>query len=89
MRVGRHKIVRFPIRRTEVYCGENVQRIVEENTSVRCIRCGEQFLINRDTAYIPPDMNDCNVEMIRCPQCNFRASIYYYYAQTEKKRKRS
>ena len=89
MRVGRPKAVHFPIRRTEVYHGRNVTRTVEENTAVSCRMCGAAFLINSDTAYIPPDFNDCDVPMIRCPHCNYRCSVYYYYDRTVKRRKRS
>ena len=89
MRVGRHRTVRFPIVRTEVWNGENVQRIVDENTTVSCRICGDTFLINQDTAYIPPDFNDCDVPMVRCPWCNYRASIYHYYDRIVKGQKKS
>ena len=80
--MGRYKKVRFPIRRTEVYHGRDIERTVEEHTTVRCWMCGETFLINSDTVYIQPDAVGSDIEMVRCPQCNARASIYHYYDRT-------
>ena len=79
MRPGRRKIVRFPIERTEVMYGAARKRRVEENQSVNCLRCGRRFLINRDTAEIFPGPSDMPV--IRCPRCNYRAAVCYYYDQ--------
>ena len=71
----------FPIRRIEVVHGQDIERSVEEHTAVHCWMCGMQFLINSDTVYIQPDAVESDIEMVRCPQCNTRASIYHYYDQ--------
>ena len=89
MNAGRPKKVRFPIQRTEVAHGTPIVRTVEENTTVRCVQCGEKFLINYDTVYISRDEINSEVEMVRCPHCNRRASIYHFYDQIGEKPKKS
>lgn len=87
MRLGRPRQIRFPICRTEVYHGRDVPRTVEENTTVNCVQCGGKFLINRDTAYVSYD--ESLVEMVRCPRCGRRASIYHYYDRVVKRKHNS
>lgn len=89
MNPGRPKKIRFPIQRTEVVHGTPIVRTVEENTAVRCVQCGELLLINQDTVYYSRDRMDSEVEMVRCPQCNRRASIYHFYDQIIEKPKKS
>ena len=81
MKPGRPKAVRFPIRRTEVVHGEDTVHTVEENTSVTCVQCGMPFRINRETAYVSRDEVDSQIEMVMCPICFRRVSIYHYYDQ--------
>ena len=88
MKTGRPKKVTFPIRRIEVVHGISLERVVEENTAVNCVQCGEQFLINYDTACITRDEIDSGIQEVRCPFCCRRACIYHYYDQIEKKKKR-
>ena len=88
MKAGRPKKVSFPIRRIEVVHGISIPRIVEENTAVRCVRCGMMILINADTVYISRDDLDSDIEIVRCPQCNRRACIYHYYDQIIANRKK-
>lgn len=84
MKPGRPKAVRFPIRRIEVVNGEETVRIVEEYTAVTCVRCGMPFEISRNTAYFSRDEIDSQIEMVMCPICLRRASIYHYYKQIPK-----
>jgi len=88
LRAGRPKRLTFPIRRVEVFHGNDVARSIEENTTVTCVRCGAMFLINYDTAYISRDAYDSNVPEVRCPQCTRRASIYHYYDRIVKGKRR-
>ena len=87
MKAGRPRKLSFPIRRVEVWHGADVHRSVEENTTVSCVTCGETFLINGDTAYISRDDQDSEIEMVRCPHCGRRASIYHYYDRIVRKKK--
>lgn len=84
MKPGRPKAVRFPIRRTEVVNGEETVRTVEDHTAVTCVQCGMPFEISRDTAYVSRDEVDSQIEMVMCPICFRRASIYHYYDQIPK-----
>ena len=88
MKPGRPKRIAFPIRRIEVVHGMPLERVVEENTAVNCVQCGMQFLINRDTAYISRDEIGSDIQEVRCPFCNRRASIYHYYDQILKKKRK-
>ena len=82
MRTGRPRKVRFPIKRTEVMHGHARERTVDENAAVNCLRCGKRFLINQDTASILPGLSD--MPCIRCPRCNYRCSVCYYYDQVSR-----
>ncbi len=84
MKPGRPKAVRFPIRRTEVVNGEETVRTVEEGTDVICVQCGMPFKISSDTAYVSRDEVGSQIEMVMCPICFRRASIYHYYDQLPK-----
>ena len=57
---------------------------MEEYTAVTCVRCGMPFEISRNTAYISRDEIDSQIEMVMCPICFRRASIYHYYDQIPK-----
>ena len=87
MKPGRPKKLTFPIQRTEVWHGRDVKRSVEENTTVTCVRCGEMFLINYDTAHISRDAYGSDVPEVCCPRCGRRASIYHYYDRIVKGRR--
>ena len=87
MKAGRPRKISFPIQRIEVWHGADVKRSVEENTTVRCVQCNEIFLINGDTVYISRDEQNSEIEMVRCPHCGRRASIYHYYDRIVRKRK--
>ena len=88
MSAGRPRGAKFPITRTEVVFGTALTRTVEEGTPVRCVTCGMPFKIDRRSTYISQDKQDSQIEMVRCPHCGRRASIYHYYDQTEKLKKR-
>ena len=77
MNQGRPKKVTFPIQRIEVMHGRSRVRTVEENQTVNCLMCGQEFSINRETTTIlrgPSDM-----PIVRCPLCRYYAAICYYY----------
>lgn len=74
---GRPPKIRFPIRRTVIQAGRPHEMLIEENTTAHCVRCGAEFLINSDTAYIRrSEMEDC--EVVRCPRCARIADAFYY-----------
>ena len=83
---GRPRIVQFPIQRTEVAYGRSRVRTVEGNAAVNCLRCGQRFLINQDTAHYVPGPSDMPV--VRCPRCNYLAAVCYYYDQTDSPERR-
>ena len=84
---GRYPKVRFPIRRIEVCSGQDFERVVNENTTVSCLRCGESFLINGDTAFLQKKSLD-EMPYIRCPRCSYTAAVVHYYNQAIKKERR-
>ena len=88
MKAGRPRKISFPIQRIEVWHGADVKRVIDENTTVRCVTCGETFLINGDTAYVSRDEIDSQVEMVRCPHCGRRASIYHYYDRVVRRKRK-
>lgn len=88
MRLGRPRKVVFPIQRIEVVHGMDILRTVEENTTVNCVQCGMTFLINRNTTYLSQDDVDSRIQMVRCPHCMRRASIYHYYDRIAKPKRR-
>lgn len=73
---GRRPAVRFPIRRT-VMCPERREMFINENTTVHCIACGGEFLINQDTAYIHRTRFG-DTEFVRCPRCGRIFDAFYY-----------
>ena len=81
---GRPPAVRWPITRLEVCQGFTFVRTVHENTTVRCVRCGQPFLINRDTAFRYPGPDD--MPRTRCPHCGMIAPVDDYYSQIKMKR---
>lgn len=84
---GRYGKVIFPVERIEVVCGEDCKRVVNENTTVRCIRCGRELLINQDTAFLQKKSLD-DMPYIRCPRCGFACALENYWPQTEAQRPR-
>ena len=85
---GRPPKVTFPIIRIEVVHGVDYIRRVEENTTVKCVHCGQQFLINGDTAFrLRRSIDD--TPYIRCPHCSSVAAVCYYYDQVKERRARN
>ena len=74
---GRPPRIQFPIRRTVVSLGRAREMLIEENTTVRCVLCGESFLVNGDTAFIRrrPTWEET---IVRCPRCGKMADVFYY-----------
>ena len=75
--VGRPPKVSFPIRRTVVSHGLEHEMLIEENTTVHCVRCGASFLVNGDTVFLRRTMLD-DYPVVRCPKCNRTADAFYY-----------
>ena len=74
---GRQPHIQFPIRRTVMIERRPREMLIQENQTVHCVRCGESFLVNGDTAFIRRTaLDDC--EMVRCPRCNRIADAFYY-----------
>lgn len=84
---GRYGKVRFPVTRTEVVCGSDYLRTVNENTTVHCVFCGQDLLINEDTAYLQKKSED-DMPYVRCPRCMRAAALENYWPQTEAQRPR-
>ena len=76
---GRPALVHFPIRRILVVSGQGFQKTMHENTTVSCLRCGKEFLVNRDTAYRTRQNKLDDMPYIRCPNCGYRAAVIYYF----------
>ena len=76
---GRTAKVHFPIRRTLVVGGIDFPKIMNENTTVSCLRCGKEFLVNGDTAYRTRQNKLDDMPYIRCPNCGYRAAVLYYF----------
>lgn len=74
---GRPIRINWPIRRTVMMCGRPHEMLIEENTTVHCVRCGEAFLVNGDTAFIRKTMLD-DFAVVRCPRCGRVADAFYY-----------
>lgn len=71
------KAAKFPIKRTIVERGIEKTYSMHENTTVHCVLCSCEFLINRDTAYIVQgDIDD--MPRVRCPWCGKIAGIVDY-----------
>ena len=75
--VGRPAAIHWPIRRTVMISGAPRPMLIEENTTVHCVRCGAEFLINSDTAFVMKTELD-SFEVVRCPRCNRIADAFYY-----------
>lgn len=86
-RRGRPPKTFFPIRETVVEHEVCKELTIEENAPTHCLRCGQWFLINRDTAYRQQHPVDHGV-YIRCPQCGFRAAAFYYFDRISRPRPR-
>ena len=76
---GRPPKVVFPIRRTVVCHSVATEMILNENQTVRCLRCGSSFLVNSDTAFIMKGLD--SYECVRCPRCRYIADAYYYVTE--------
>ena len=81
---GRPPVVRWPIRRVVVEQGQPFEKVMPENTTVRCYRCGEEFLVNRDTAFRIRNSID-EMPYIRCPHCGYVAAVLYYFDRVVRK----
>lgn len=75
--VGRPAAIQWPIRRTVMISGAPRPMLIEENTTAKCVRCGAEFLINSDTAFVMKTELD-SFEVVRCPRCNRIADAFYY-----------
>ncbi len=84
---GRYGKVTFLVVRTEVICGADFSRVVTENTTVKCVRCSGELLINQDTAFLQKKSLD-DMPYIRCPRCGFACALENYWPQTEAQRPR-
>ena len=80
---GRRPNVRWPIRRTVVCLGEERELKIEENTTVRCVRCGQSFLVNGDTAFVRLTVHG-SWECVRCPHCGRIADAFYYLQEPKR-----
>lgn len=69
--------MRFPIRKTVVVNGEDREMILEEGTTVRCVRCGSVFRADRETAITLRTAED-EWPCLRCPECRRIADAFYY-----------
>ena len=76
--VNRPKKVDFPVEIEEVYHGKTQHLVMNENTTVTCVYCKKEFLVNRDTAYPAHSIFD-TTPYVRCPKCNKKACIVYYF----------
>lgn len=74
---GRPPRIQFPIRRTVVIGGRDREMLINENTTVYCVRCGEKFLVNGDTAFVRRTVLG-DQEVVRCPKCGRIADAFYY-----------
>lgn len=74
---GRPPKIQFPIRRTVVISGRPREMLIEENTTVHCVICGETFLVNGDTAFIRRH-RQFDETIVRCPRCGRMADAFYY-----------
>ena len=84
---GKPQRVRFPIRRTIVENGNPREYVIEEDAETTCIRCGQRFQINGETAQIRNNLID-TLPYIRCPHCGYVAADYYYFTRVPRKRPR-
>lgn len=74
--------VRFPIQRTVVEHGLDMEMILEEGDSVRCVQCGKAFEVRAEQVRVrittvghkSLDEYECVV----CPHCGRVADAYYY-----------
>ena len=79
-RRGRKPGSMFPIVRSEVIRGRHYRRTVEAGTPVRCLRCGNEFLIDRDTVfYFDHELDD--MPQVECPECRYSCAVIAYYKQ--------
>ena len=84
---GRPPAVRFPIMRTEVCQGQEFRRVLEEGSTVRCIRCGKRIRVNSTTAIRHNDALD-DMEYIRCLECGYLAAVLDYFDRVETRPRR-
>lgn len=85
---GKLPAVHFPIRATMVISGYPYKKEIRENQATACLRCGHEFLINRDTAYYIRHPYDIG-PYIRCPNCSFRAAAVHYFDRKPPERKKT
>lgn len=81
---GRPPKVHFPIKRILVDSGQAFTKTMNENTTVSCLRCGGQFLVNGDTAYRTRQNKLDDMPYVRCPICGYKAAVIYYFDRVVK-----
>lgn len=86
--VGRPTAIHWPIRRTVVCLGEERELKIEENTTVKCVRCGQSILVNGDTAFVLLTVHG-SWECVRCPHCGRIADAFYYLQEPKRPRIRT
>lgn len=83
---GRLPRPRFPLTMTVIERGNETHVSIEENEAVDCVRCGQEFLINTDTAYLIRHPLDPG-PYIRCPFCGYKCADVYYYDRVKRPRR--
>ena len=75
--------VKFPLKEVIRYMGVEKTKVLNRGDAVKCIRCGQPIVLNRETVIPFGDGN----HMIECHNpigeegrvCGYRASVYYYF----------
>ena len=80
---GRIPRPKFPLKTIIVERGDQRECHIDENEPVDCVRCGQEFLINTDSAYLIRHPYDAG-PYIRCPYCNFKCAAFYYYDRVKR-----
>lgn len=71
--------VKFPIERDMVILNNTYRKKINRGDTVKCIFCGERFIINSKTAFMFDEM-----EFITCPECAGKADVCYYFGKVVK-----
>ena len=71
--------VRFPIERDMVIWNSTYHEKINRGDMVKCVFCGEHFIINSKTAFMFDGM-----EFITCPECAGKADVCYYMGKVVK-----
>lgn len=67
------KKAHFPIERDIVVSNHTCRKSIKRGDTVKCIFCGELFVVNSKTAFMFDDM-----EYITCPECTRKVDACYY-----------